>query len=230
MKIEVKGAQGTVFFFGNENGKVSLGDLGTISMPNDSIFHLLRHFNQVPEEWSQRMIGVGITTKEKIAACLRESGSKWNPRAGLSTPEEVIIFCREILKKDLVNGRVLSWIQRGDNSFCYASHVVSVKEKSEFFVSESPMGKKGLVSLDDVSVGVIISRRFNRGGYINVVQMAMPDTNQVTITLAKRPNGVVQVFSAFPGELTPPIPKEGQEEEEFVYNQKFWNAHALIEN
>lgn len=214
-------------FWGVDVGEVLPGEIDQISSPPDSILHLLRHLVQVPDSWSQQMIAGGVTTLEFIQEQIRMPGSKWNVQAGLLTPEDVILFSQNLLRE---NKQGLRWVGRGQINFCYLAHQMTVEEKAKLLGCSVPMGKKGIVFLQEIPKGLQVTQHFNRGGNINVVVMALLDTDEVVITLARRNTGIIQIYSAFPGILTPPVPRQGQEEDEFKYNKQFWQKYALIES
>ncbi len=226
--IRIKG----VLFWGIDKGSVTREEVKKVSVPVDSVLHLLHHFKVVPEAWSQRMVAEGVATRESIEDRLKMPGSKWNPKTNLETPEDVIRFSRSLLELDIQQGqRKLKWIGREKIDFCYFPHLVTPDEKKQLLgcASDVSMGIMGLVPLKELSEGVKIRRSFNRGGMVNVVKMVCPITDRVVITLAKRETGIIQIYSAFPGILTPPIPRDNQISEEQKYNSLFWEQYVLIE-
>lgn len=178
------------------------------------------------------MVAEGMATWESIEERLKMPGSKWNSKTNLETPEDVIRFSRSLLEIAIKQGQEeLKWIGRGEIDFCYFSHLVKPDEKKQLLgcAPDVSMGTMGLVSLKELPNNVKIRRSFNRGGMVNVVKMICPVTDRVVITLAKRETGVIQIYSAFPGILTPPIPRDNQIPEEQKYNSLFWEQYVLIE-
>ena len=222
---------GKVKFWGILKGRVSLDEVERISAPLDSILHLLRHFDQVPESWAQKMIANGFTTREFVEDQLKMAGSKWNSKVNLLIPEDIIRFSQGLLRNALRSDQELKWIGRGMIDFCYLNHTVSLEEKKQLLGCENnvPMGKMGLISLEKVPNHVKVKQHFNRGGIVNVVEMDLLETDEVVITLARKETGIIQVYSTFPGILTPPIPRDSQAPDEQKYNRAFWSQYALIE-
>lgn len=228
--IEVNG----VVFWGIDKGRVIIEEITKISSPPDSVLHLLRHFSELSEEWIQRAVAEGITTREFIEEQLRLPGSKWNPKIGLDEPELVIGFSRILLRRNLEQGKELRWIGRGKLDLCFLSHSLTQEEKIHFFeekTKEEPVGMVGLISLLEIPPQIEVRQSTGRGSDlpVNVVEMNPPTTDTVVITLARRENGTIQIWSAFPGILTPPFPKAYQLPEEYEYNKCFWERYALIE-
>lgn len=218
--IEVNG----IFFWGTDKGKITIEEVNKISSPPDSVLHLIRHFDTLPEEWRRRARKEGIASWTVIEEELRMPGSKWNPETGLRTPNDVIRFCRNLSAGLINTEKELKWIGRGQIDFCYFSHLVTPDEKKQMLGCGSAvmMGKSGLIFIEDVSKNIKVIRVFNRGGVVNMVEIDMPETDRVAITLARKESGIIQIYSAFPGVLTPPIPKATQLLEEMEYNRTFW--------
>lgn len=231
MFVEVQGVK----FWGEDKGAVAMDEVEQISSPLDSVIHLLRHFSRMPEWWCRQMIAEGAATQEFIEEQLAMPGSKWNPGVGLFVPEDVILLSQGLFYKALLKGEELRWIHRGQIDFCYFSWEITSQEKRDLLNCDNgvPMGTMGIVSLKDVPSHIKVEKRLNRGGIVSVVKMEMEmemvDTDRVTITLARRDTGIIQIYSAFPGILTPPVPRERQNPEELEYNQAFWDRYALIE-
>ena len=224
--MEISGVR----FWGADKGKVLREEVGKITYPPDSILHLLRHFSQVPQEWVGAMVRSGLCTLEIIEEQLDMPGSKWNPRTNILTPEHAILFSQKLFFGALDDGIELRWIGRGDMDFCYFPHQVSREEKKTLLdCGDIAMGVQGLISLKEIPGAVKVRPRFNRGGTINIVHMEPRETDQVAVTLARKNTGVIQVYSVFPGNLTPPIPRENQKPEQLEYNRTFWAGYALIE-
>lgn len=223
--IEVNG----ILFWGIGAGGVTKEEVGKISYPPDSVLHLIRHFVELPEEWINRAVLEAVADRSVIERELRMPGSKWNPGI-LRTPHEAIAFCQHLADELIERGEELKWICRGQLDFCYFSHLVTPDEKKRLLGCDPAMtmGTSGLIPTKDVPKGIRVIRVFNRGGEVNVVEMDMPATDRVTITLARKENGVIQVYSAFPGVLTPPIPRASQLPEEMEYNRIFWEQYALV--
>lgn len=220
---------GKVKFWGNDKGPVRAEEVENISSPLDSIMHLLRHFSEVSESWIEEMRGKNVAFKTIMNQVLMP-GSKWNKGMGLVTPEDVIRFSRALLLDAVNKGQNLCWIGRGDLDFCYFPHQVTPDEKKKLLGRDGVfLGLAGLIPLAKIPRHVMVKQVFNRGGKVNVAKMDCPETDEVVVTLARKPNGIIQVFSAFPGILTPPIPKDSQAPEEREYNTYFWSRHALIE-
>ncbi len=226
----------SIKFWGIPGGKLTVEDVDKISSPRDSILHLLRHFDMVPNSWIERMMLIKLTTEEFIREQLKMPGSKWNPQAGLATPEDVITLCQNLLGDELSSGRELRWLKRGQMDFCFSSRLLSAEMKAKllgFHSCHEPLGKSGLILREKVPKSIEVVQRFNRGGIVNIAfiddDFPIPDADNLVIALNRKETGVVQVFSAFPGILTPPVPRQEQDPREYGYNKSWWSKYCLIE-
>lgn len=225
-----------ILLWGKKNGTLRIEELEQVSTPLDSILHLLRHFQQVPPGWKKRITEGNGLREEDILKELFQPGSWWNPKLeALNTPEKVIQFSLEILQRALRQDRTAVWIYRKGREVCYSSHLVSPHLKQELLGTSEPIGLGGVVSLKDLPPNAVIEQGGRKASSqeepvtIKVVKVVpLPTTDRVVISLARKPSGEIRPWTIYPGTISPLLPTARQFPEEQVYNQAFWEEHALI--
>lgn len=230
--IKVEG----VLLWGNRKGTLREEELNRLLIPSDSILHLLRHFQQVPPDWKKRIMERGAR-EEDIQKEIAQPGSWWNPKLeSLNTPEKVIQFSLEILRRALRQNRTIVWIYRRGKEVCYSSHLITPRLKQELLgMSKEPIGIGGIISLEALPPKVVIEKEERKASpqekpvAINVVKIIPPPaTDRVVISLARKSNGEIRPWTIYPGTISPSLPTTNQFPEERTYNQAFWEKHALI--
>ncbi|MFA6132329.1 MAG: hypothetical protein WC702_04725 [Patescibacteria group bacterium] len=230
--------------YGEKVGVFEQADLESIKITTESLIHIARHLVSLSREAQSRLIGQDFLDGSEhrtidddfLASQLATAGSKFNPT--INNPEKIVSFCLEKIKTILATGQIPFWIKdpiTGNMSVDFRV-VVTPEDKDNFGI---PVAEKlGTASLVKITPEIAdrVSEEWRGAGQavdrikVNVVSgVEVPMTDNLIITVKKRPDRPPVLYTAFTGIATalPPRPSE-QSAEALEYNKKWWSDYAFI--
>lgn len=229
-----------IFLFGESIRDVVPTDLDCVVANPTNEFHLLRHFMRTTKEYERTLLGQpyeyydpetkvfksSTLVEHDLAAAYQTTGTKFYPGvSGLETPRRLITLIRHELSKRVVR-RDMHWIVSPHRQVLQLS--LSCPEA---------VGDQDLVVIEDLPVA---SRervqRVVRGGHAGeratmiqtVTGIAKQSTRNIAVEIQLVRGRSTAFLTAYPGELSPSFPANGQDPEEYGYNKSFWDQRAFI--
>lgn len=227
-----------VRIYGEISTPLTSSEIDGIKPDSTTEFHLLRHFSQVSEQYTQTLIGKeyayyegrkgelkkDIITRAKIEEALQIKGSNFYLQIyDFKNPLELIDSIKTKTKTKLKKTEIF-WIAQKS------------REKS-IYVLKYPysIGKIGVVKIDNLEKKEQKKIKKELRGkvagdnlYVNVVKGVKASvTNQLVVVL-KKEKGIITVLTAYSGIVAPDFPKNDQEKEEREYNRNWWKRHVFV--
>jgi hypothetical protein len=225
---------GNVRYFGEYTTKVTAEDIVQIAdIDLGQQMHILRHFTSVDKKYIDSILGrdyscyspitkqmvPSIVTLTDIEEKLAITGSKFLSNSHFSNPYQLCEYiCNYMLRNKSID---FQWFKTSDfNQFCkFYIHF-------DQLIGTNGVGYKFDLNPVELQTLKVQKRGAGADGYnINTARVTkLKNTEQLAVTLIKKPNGFAFLATAYSGILVPAMPDPShQKAEELGYNQEYWN-------
>jgi hypothetical protein len=231
-----------IYIFGESSLPLTEEDIDLIVSNPTTEFHLLRHYQSLPEAYIDTLVGKSymyynnerrsfvesVITKDSIKAGLATIGSKFLGNiSGIETPHALISTIKTELSDKIKRTEVL-WINQG-------------RYETALFRFDycQDVGYLGLIELRMVPESRRVQiKKEQRGALPGETEFCVQTlsgvpgelTKTVIVELTKVPNLGFLNITAYPGNImSPDFPSANQVAEEQKYNVEFWNNHVFVQ-
>jgi len=208
--------------------------LETVSLSDENRFHLLRHFDSVPEHYSMEIANRLGRPPADIRNQLFYSGSKFSTSFAAHPDMLWQRLSTDISKtalhtpSDDAEPRTL-FTPRSDSDYVFHLHYSPIPYAGG-------IGSDGVVALNDLKttdrnkVTMKMRGKEDKIEVPTVYLSRLPATWKVQVVLRKTEQALI-VLTIFPGTYAPPLPEPAaQTAKDLQASIEFWKTHALVQS